>query len=137
MKKIELVLEPNTLKVVTAGAMALFSFFFGAVYNDAITAIIILMVMDTIFGIAAAYKQKQAITSRRFGRSVVKGIVYLTAISAGYFADLTIPYDFIQSTMVAFVGVTEFISIIENMGRLGFKTPDKLLNTLHEEYIKK
>ena len=34
--------------------------------------------------------------------------------------------------MVAFVGITEFISILENIGRLGYQTPKKLLNQLKE-----
>lgn len=122
------------MKLLTTGAVSLASFLFGEVYHDAIVAIVMLMTIDTILGMAAALKENQALTSRRFGRAVVKGIVYLTAVSAGYFADLTIPYNFIQSTMVGFVGVTEFISILENMGRLGYKTPKKLLNQLHERY---
>jgi len=132
--KLTALAEPSTVKLLTTGLVTLVSFFFGEVYNDAITGIIMLMIMDTVLGMAAARHEGQNITSRRFSRAVVKGIVYLSAISAGYFADLTIPGAFIQSTMVAFVGVTEFISILENMGRLGYKTPKKLLNQLHTKY---
>ncbi len=105
---------------------------FGDFYNDALLGITILMVMDTILGVSASYVEGTPISSRRFGRAVVKGAIYFMAISAGYFADLTIPFDIIQGTMIAFVGVTEFISILENIGRMGYETPKKLLNQLKE-----
>jgi phage-related holin len=54
------------------------------------------------------------------------------SISAGYFADITIGWNLIQSVMVGFIGVTEFISILENMGRMGYQTPKKLLNQLKD-----
>ena len=106
------------------------SFLFGNLYNEGLIAIAMLMIFDTILGIMAVYREGDAITSRGFSRVVVKGFVYFSAISAGYFADLTIPFNVIQATMISFVGITEFISILENIGRLGYQTPKKLLNQL-------
>jgi len=93
--------------------------------------------MTTLLGVSAAYEEGQAITSRKFSRLVQKAIVYLMAISAGYFADITIGWHVVQATMVAFIGVTEFISVLENMGRLGYQTPKKLLNQLKDFQSKK
>lgn len=124
--------EPSLLKVVTSAVLSGALFFFGSVYNDALVAIAMLMAIDTVLGVAAAWHNGEAIKSRRFSRVVLKGIIYFTAISAGYFADLTMPFNIIQGTMVAFVGVTEFISILENVGRMGYKTPKRLLNDLRE-----
>lgn len=132
LQKIQQLIEPSSLKVLAAGILSVGFFMFGHLYTDALIAIVMLMVLDTIFGIAATYHEHGEITSRRFSRAVIKGIVYFSSISAGYFADLTIPFNFIQGTMIAFVGVTEFISILENMGRMGFQTPKKLLNQLRE-----
>lgn len=123
--------EPTTMKVVATILMVLV-FLVGDVHSQALIAILMLMSIDTAFGLAASWQEKQAITSRRFSRVVQKGIVYFMAISAGYFADLTIGYHFIQATMIGFIGVTEFISVIENMGRLGYQTPKKLLNQLKD-----
>ena len=89
-----------------------------------------LMVFDTILGLMATYHENQPITSRKFSRVVQKGAVYFIAISAGFYADTTINFHVIQSTMIGFIGITEFISILENMGRLGHQTPKKLLNQL-------
>ena len=121
--------EPTIVKLFIAG-LFLFSFLFGDFHSQAIMAVLMLMIFDTILGVMATYQEGQAITSRKFSRVIQKGVVYFMAISAGYFADLTIGWQIIQSTMIAFIGVTEFISILENIGRLGYETPKKLLNQL-------
>lgn len=124
-------IEPTLLKICTAGAL-LFTFFFGDFHQQAILAVLMLMIFDTILGVMATYYEGHAITSRKFSRVIQKGIVYFMAISAGYFADQTIGWQVIQATMIAFIGVTEFISILENMGRMGYQTPKKLLNQLKD-----
>lgn len=128
------VIEPTILKVTASFVMA-FIFLFGDFHTQGIIAVLMLMIFDTILGVIATYQEGQAITSRKFSRVVQKGAVYMMSISAGYFADLTVAgsgIQLIQPTMIAFVGVTEFISILENMGRLGYKTPQRLLNQLKE-----
>lgn len=126
------VLELTTVKIIASVSLSIFFFLFGELYVQALIAVAMLMVFDTILGVAATYSEGMPITSRRFSRVLVKGILYFTAISAGYFADLTVPFDLIQATMIAFVGVTEFISILENVGRMGYETPKKLLNQLRD-----
>jgi toxin secretion/phage lysis holin len=123
--------ELTTLKLI-ASAAVLSTFFFGDFHQQAILAIVMLMVFDTILGMMAAWHEGHPITSRKFSRVVQKGIVYFMGISAGYFADQTIGWQVIQATMIAFIGVTEFISILENMGRMGYQTPKKLLNQLKD-----
>jgi phage-related holin len=126
---IQTTIEPSLLKVCVSIVLA-FSFFFGDIHTPGIIAVLMLMTFDTIMGVMANYHEGQAITSRKFSRVVQKGAVYFIAISAGYFADITIGWKLIQATMIGFIGVTEFISIMENMGRMGFETPKKLLNQL-------
>ena len=125
------VMEPTLLKVLTPIAFGM-TFLFGDFHTQAIVAILMLMIFDTILGVMAVYSENQALTSRKFSRIVQNGAVYFMAISAGYFADLTIGWQVIQATMIGFIGVTEFISILENMGRLGYQTPKKLLNQLKD-----
>ena len=155
LHKVGQMIEPTTFKIVIAAILSFAFFMFGELYNQALVAVVMLMVFDTMLGIGAAYHegcktlpdeykkcfmivkflhliQRGDITSRKFSRAVVKGVVYFMAISAGYFADLTVPFDIIQGTMIAFVGVTEFISILENVGKMGFKTPQNLMNHLKE-----
>lgn len=126
------VVHPTGLKIIVSIILSVAFFLFGHLYTDALVAIVMLMLFDTILGVSAVYEEGEHVSSRKFSRVVTKGLVYFSSISAGYFADLTIPFNFIQGTMIAFIGVTEFISILENMGRLGYQTPKKLLNQLKE-----
>jgi toxin secretion/phage lysis holin len=125
------VAEPTLLKVIASLAMT-FLFLFGDFYTQGILAVLMLMIFDTILGLMATWHEGQPITSRKFSRVVQKGAVYFMSISAGYFADLTIGWQVIQATMIAFIGVTELISILENMGRMGYQTPKSLLNQLKD-----
>ena len=127
---------PTLLKVCVVLALTI-SFFFGNLYDDAIVGVLMLMVFDTITGMSASVYEGKPITSRRFLRAVYKGIIYMISISAGYFLDTTMPIDIAQTTMIGFIGVTEFISILENMGRLDMETPKKLLNQLRDFQSKK
>ena len=122
--------DPTILKILASAILTVAFFLFGDLYSDALIAIAMLMVFDTILGVSAARREGSTLTSRAFSRVVLKGTIYFMAISAGYFADLTIPFNVIQATMIGFVGVTEFISILENVGRHGYRTPKKLLNDL-------
>lgn len=126
---ISTVIEPTFLKVIAA-ALITISFLIGDFHTQGVVAVAMLMIIDTLFGVMATYYEGQAITSRRFSRVVQKGFVYFMAISAGYFTDLTIGWQVVQSTMIGFIAVTEFISILENMSRMGYQTPKKLLNQL-------
>lgn len=127
-----MVFEPTALKFLVSSVLTVFFFLFGNLYTEALAAVVMLMVLDAILGVWASKKEGAAITSSRFADSVKKGIVYFMAISAGYFVDLTVPFDLVQATMVGFVGVTEFISVLENVGRMGYQTPKKLLNQLRD-----
>ena len=146
------VLEPTLFKLISSGIFA-FVFLFGEFHTEGIIAVMMLMIFDTILGTAAAYSEGDRqltkperklnilsktllmihlghISSRRFSRVIQKGIVYLMAISAAYFTDLTISMSLTQPIMIAFVGTTEFLSILENIGRLGFETPKQLIKKL-------
>ena len=130
------IFEPTILKIGASIAITIF-FLFGDIHLQALIAVLMLMVFDTILGLMATYHEGQPITSRKFSRIIQKGTVYFIAISSGYYADTTINFDIIQATMIGFIGITEFISILENMGRLGYQTPKKLLNQLKDFQSKK
>jgi phage-related holin len=121
--------EPTLLKLLISVILT-FGFLFGELHTQGIIAVLMLVSFDTILGVMASWQEGQAITSRRFGRVVQKLCVYMIAISAGFFTDSTIGWHMVQSTMIAFIAVTEFLSVMENMGRLGYETPKKLLNQL-------
>ena len=125
---------PTWGKVYVAGVLSVMFFFFSEMYTEGLVAILMLMIIDTVLGVISAKKNNHEITSKRFMNAVYKGMIYFTAIASGHFADATIPFHIIESSMIAFVGVTEFTSVIENMGKMGYKTPKKLLNQLAGKY---
>jgi phage-related holin len=137
LNKVTQVFEISTLKITLSILISFGFFLFGNLHTEALVAIVMLLLLDTVLGVTASVHEGNSITSSRFSRAMLKSIVYLTSISAGYYADTTLPFDIIQSTMIAFVGVTEFISILENIGRMGFNTPKRLLFQLKEFQSKK
>lgn len=118
------------VKLLVATSLGLFTFLFGTLHTEAIVAVAMLMIFDFFTGLVASWQEGKPITSRAAMRSVLKSTVYLVAISAAFFTDKTVPIAFIETTVVGFVGVTEFISIMENTARMGFATPQRLLNQL-------
>jgi len=132
--------ELLTFKLLLSTIASVLCFFFNELYAVGIIAVAMLMVFDAITGIMASVYEKKEISSQRFARSVKKGIVYFIAISAGHFADQTLAIAairFVESTMITFVGATEFISIIENIARMGFAVPKKLLNQVKADFKRK
>lgn len=128
---IQTTIEPTLVKILASAVLG-FIFLFGDFHTQGVMAVIMLMLFDTMMGTMASWQEGKPITSRRFSRIVQKSIVYLMAISAGYFTDTTIGITITQATMIGFIGITEFISILENMGRMGYHTPQKLLNQLKD-----
>lgn len=129
--------EIPLLKVVIAFALTFASFMLGDLYTTEVIAVVMLMVFDFVTGIAATVFEGNAIRSKRMAHSVVKCVVYFMAISAGKFLDASLPGEFAQYATIGFVATTEFISILENIGRMGFQTPKKLLNQLRENLTSK
>lgn len=125
---------PSVAKILTSFCIATSTFLFGNTYDEALIAIVMLMIFDFIFGLSASKYEGTPITSRRGMHGIIKGLVYFSAIASAHFVDHTIPFELVQSTMMGFVAVNEFISILENIGRLGYETPKKLLNQLREKY---
>lgn len=93
-----------------------------------------LVVFDFFTGIGAAYKVGEPIESRKCFKSALKLVLYLLLVAAGGMVDGVVPGTYLvaQNTVLAFLAITEFISILENTGRMGYAVPQKLLNRLVE-----
>lgn len=126
--------EFPVLKSVITFVLMFTSFMLGDLYDVEIIAVSMLLTIDFVTGVIGAVYAGESIKSRRMANSVVKALVYYLAISAGKFLDQSIPGEFVQYSTIGFVAVTEFISIIENIGKMGFKTPKALVANLREKY---
>ncbi len=95
-------------------------------------AVYILIIFDTISGFSVACKSK-TVTSRDFFRSIIKGFVYFIMIITGRIVDKVVPLTFASTIIESFLVITEGLSILENLNKLGFPIPNKLLNILKSD----
>lgn len=109
-----------------------YSFSFGTVQIQADLAILILVSFDFITAVANAKKQGEPITGAEALHTPVKIVFYAILISAAHLTGVTTPLvsDMFDYTITAFLAITELISIMENLGKMGIAIPQKMLNTL-------
>lgn len=79
-------------------------------------AVFVLIILDMITGMMAAYKRKEKITSAQMRRSISKAVVYEIAICAAFITEKYIlEVDFSAVKIIATViGLTELKSLLEN-----------------------
>lgn len=105
----------DKLKILTLALLAVF-----APIKTMIFAALALVVLDLITGLLASYKRGDAITSAVFSRTLIKTLVYEVAILAAYLAEKYLTGDIIKVTSVVttFIGMTELLSLIENLNEI-------------------
>ena len=121
----------------TKMSLALFvsgiSYLFGSENHSALLALFVLIAFDMSTAILAAYKTGDLIESRKALKTATKTVVYGLFISGGHLTETIVPgTTFLDSTIISFLAITEFISIMENIGRMGYAIPQKVLNRLQE-----
>ena len=101
--------------------------------NHAIVEVVsVLVLLDTVTGLLKAYRQ-HTISSSGFFRFALKLAVYLVLLATAALLDKVIQIPLMSDSvtlMAAFLSVTEAISIMENIGALGFAIPAYLLKIL-------
>ena len=109
-------------------------YLFGTGQSEAIIALFFLILVDWVFGLAAAKKTGQEITSAKFIRTPIKMGVYFTLIACAHVSEYGVPMmaGFLDETMTAGLIITELLSVFEKSGKLGFVIPKRLLNQLEE-----
>jgi len=117
-------------KCLGAIGILLVQFSFGSIGFSIVAAVILLIIIDTITGLIGAYKQKQPITSKRFFDSVVKLLLFPMIIAAASITQTAIGTTilFIPQIVAGYLAMHEFLSIVENFGKIGYKIPQKILN---------
>lgn len=120
------------IKIAGAALMGAVAFLFGLDHTTAMLSLIALMVFDLITGtIAATFPGQEGISSRRAAKTPLKFGVYLLLVSAAHLADASVYTGiFLQETMIAFLALTELISILENAGKMGIAVPKQLTEKL-------
>ena len=121
-----------SLKFIGIYAGVLYSLAFGDTDSAVIMAIVLLITADFATGISAAHRMGKEISSRVAFRTPLKMFFYLLMVMCAHQVGVTITHldGALVAAMSGFLAVNEFISIIENFGNMGYRTPKKLLNKL-------
>ena len=121
-----------TIKWISGILFTIITFMFDVGKKEALVALLVLIILDFIFGIASARVQRQSIQNNKIRRSAFKIATYYLMVSAGFLAEKSVNFLPIDETILAFLVLTELISILENAGRCGFAVPKKLLLKLED-----
>lgn len=125
----------NHFLVKCLGALTyiFYSFSFNVLHEASMLAVLLLIIFDFITGIIAAKLSGDEIKSKKIFRSALKVMFYFMLISGGHLTEKAVGINlFLDETMIAFLATTELISVLENIGRMGFAVPKKLLNKLED-----
>jgi len=124
--------EDIILKCTATGVLVVSHFLFDEVLAKAMLALFVLVIFDWASGTMASYKTGTHIKSAMIFRTPVKLVVYFMLITGARIAEysLTEHIQFIDETVIAFLVVTELISLVENVGKMGFINADRLLKKL-------
>lgn len=97
--------------------------------TEIIYIILILFIIDAISGTFAALKNKE-FSSRGIFRTPIKFLVYFSMLGVSRLADRVLPVPILSPVMDTFLVITESVSILENVYKLGFPVPLFLVKKL-------
>lgn len=119
-------------KTAVGIVLATLGFLLGADNNSVLLALLVLTAVDFITAISAAKYNGTPIESRRALKSATKVVVYGLFITAGHQTSQIVGTDWIEAAVISFLALTELVSIMENIGKMGFMVPMTLLNRVKE-----
>lgn len=114
------------------GALVAFFWYLIGINNEtALGALLSLMAIDFVTALSAASYMGVPIESRRALKSATKVIIYALFISAGHLSGVAIlGTNWIETAVISFLALTELVSIMENIGKMGYMVPQRLLNSI-------
>ncbi len=82
-------------------------------------AVGVLISIDLIFGLIAAKKNKEKITSKKLSQTIIKMFVYQLLIISSYITQTYLmPFFPLLKITIAFIGMTEFLSLSESFQKI-------------------
>lgn len=120
-----------TVGTITGAAGAAVSHFLG--WDDALEALCVLMVLDYVTGMLAAYiSPALKLNSARGLKGICKKIMMLLLVVLAHELERASGVPAVQSVVVWFFIGNEGLSIIENAAKAGVPIPSKLRDTLEQ-----
>jgi len=125
------ILRHFDVKIIFTVGLVAFEFLFGHNNIVFINAIIGLVALDFFAGIFAAKKTGEKIESSKAAKTIFKLGAYSIVLAAAHLLQTTFTFEvFSEEATIAFIGATEFISILEKIGKAGYPVPLKLLDSM-------
>lgn len=121
------------LKLVVGLFMGSISVLLNRDMSEVYLAVFILVILDSISGLAVVWTIPGArVESKKLTKTIIKFMMYGIAFAATHQAEVATnnALPFIDETVLGYIAVTELISVLENLERLGLKVPRQLLNKL-------
>lgn len=126
-------LENKMFKVLAGAVVSLAGELCGVENYSLLFYLFVLIVIDLLTGIWASVKAGSPVESRKALKTATKTIIYLLFFISAHMTSHLIPKsDFVVVGVLAFLALTEFLSVAENMAKLGYSLPQKILNQLGE-----
>jgi toxin secretion/phage lysis holin len=124
---------------ITGGGVSSIAYFLGGI-DHLLIAFVILLTLDYLTGIVAAFYDKKVSSKNAFKGLMKKGAMFSLVIVATQM-DIILGNEvqFVRYAILMFLIGTEGISLIENLGRLDIKVPKLLsdrFSQLRENYEK-
>ena len=100
--------------------------------DNALQSLLIVIVLDYLTGIASALYKKQ-LSSKIGFKGIIKKFCYLIVVALSVVVDNLLGQSgLIRGIVIYFLFANEGLSIIENMGEMGIKLPQKLSDALEQ-----
>lgn len=120
-------------KIPVAIIVGMAGYLFGVENHASLLMLLVLIIFDMITAIMAEWKRGRAIESRKALKTATKTVVYGIFASGGHLTEQIVPgATFLDNAVISFLAITELISIVENIGHMGYAIPKKLLNRLED-----
>lgn len=132
---VTIITDHLSAKVVSSVVFTLGTFFFAGLSSKALVALLVLIIIDYVTAIWNQHREGHLISSKLSIKTPIKVLAYYTMIASGHLVEYGIPaqVQFIDDTILTFLLITEFLSVLRHFSSLGYKTPSKLINQLREQ----
>lgn len=126
------------IKVLASVAIVAFAYMFDATKIPVYIALFLLIIGDSIAGIGASIHGGGKVESAKLRRTAVKFVIYFGMVGAGHIAEygLLPAMGVLDESIAGYLIATELLSILENVGRMGYVVPIRVIALL-QKYVAK
>jgi toxin secretion/phage lysis holin len=124
--------HPTVIKTIWTVAYICATFLFDINQSVQLISLFILVLLDFVSGVSASVYTKEPIRSSKIKHTAIKLTAYFAVIAGAHLAENGLSHYFavLDETVTAFFLLTELVSLLENIGRLGVDTPKGLIQKL-------